>query len=90
MPSGSQYFPDFIVKVKDRTRGAGIILVEIKGGHILNDEGTVEKAISDHKEYGPPLMLLKQEDRFMTVRYNDRTQKNEDDQVFRVENMPEY
>ena len=90
MPSGSQYFPDFVVKVKDRTRGAGVLLLEIKGSHILNDEGTVEKAISDHKEYGQPLMLLKQEDRFMTVRYNERTQKNEDDKVFRVENMPEY
>jgi type III restriction enzyme len=90
MPSGSQYFPDFLVKVKDRTRGDGLLLVEIKGGHILNDDGTLEKTISDHKVYGKPLMLLKQGERFMTVKYDERTDKNVDDQVFRVEHMSEY
>lgn len=38
------------------------------------------------------LQMLVQEDdgRFMTVRHNERTDKNKKDRVFRIENMAEY
>ena len=92
MPNGYRYYPDFIVKVQGRKRGGGILLVEIKGNHILNGDDTLDKVIAEHKNYGAPLMLLHEQDskRFMTVRHNERTDKNQADQIFRVENMPEY
>jgi type III restriction enzyme len=91
MPSGDRYYPDFAVKVKDRTLGNGILLVEIKGNHILNGDDTLDKAIAEHKIYRRPLMLLRESDgRFMTVRYNERTDKNEANQIFRVENLAQY
>lgn len=91
MPTGDKYFPDFVVKVKGRSHGNGLLLVEIKGSHILNGDDTLDKVIAEHKVYKKPLMLVQEDDgRFMTVRYNERTDKNETDQVFRVENMTEY
>ena len=91
MPSGDRYFPDFAVKVKDRTLGDGLLLVEIKGNHILNGDDTLDKVIADHKIYRCPLMLVREPDgRFMTVRYNEARDKNEADQIFRVENMAQY
>lgn len=35
LPNGHHYFPDFIIGVNNRTRGEGILLVEIKGGHMM-------------------------------------------------------
>jgi type III restriction enzyme len=92
LPSGKQYFPDFVVKVRKRTRGNGLLLVEIKGSHILNDTGTLDKAIAEHKLYKAPLMLVRDRDggRFMTVKFNDKSDKNQLDQVFYVENMGQY
>lgn len=91
MPSGDRYFPDFIVGVNDRPHGDGVLLVEIKGGHILNCEGTLEKIDAEHKQYGKPWMLTQQDDgRFWIMRYIESARKIEPDQVFRVENMGQY
>lgn len=91
LPSGERYFPDFAVKVRERSRGDGIVLVEIKGNHILNGDDTLDKVMAEHRHYGVPLMLVQEESgRFMTVRYNERRDKNELDQVFRVANLPGY
>lgn len=88
MPSGDRYFPDFIVGVKHRLHGDGVLLVEIKGGHIVNYEDTLEKIVAEHKMYGKPLMLTRQDDgRFWIMRYIESARKIEPDQVFRVENM---
>lgn len=88
LPSGAQYFPDFIVKVKGRTTGGGILLVEIKGDHLLNSNLTLDKAISEHRIYKRPMMLLwENRSRFMTIRQNDRSDKNEVDMVFRPDLM---
>ena len=88
MPKGDRYFPDFTIKVKDRARGGGIVLVEIKGNHILNSDDSLDKVVAEHKVYGEPIMLvLDNSGRFMTVRYNEKTDKNEEDQIFRVENL---
>lgn len=91
LPDGDRYFPDFAVGVNGRTRGEGVLLVEIKGGHILQGGETLEKAAAEHKAYGGPLMLTRKEDgKFWIVRYIDRTHTVEVDQVFRVENMAQY
>ena len=77
--------------MKDRTLGDGLLLVEIKGNHILNGDDTLDKVIADHKLYRCPLMLVREQDgRFMTVRYNEQQDKNETDQIFRVGNMAQY
>jgi superfamily II DNA or RNA helicase len=85
LPNGHQYFPDFVVKVKDRTLGGGILLVEVKGGHLLNASETLDKSQAQHKTYRSPLMVSREKDgRFMTVVYNEKTGLNEHDKVFRV------
>lgn len=91
MPTGDRYFPDFAVKVRGRTRGDGLLLVEIKGNHILNGDDTLDKVIAEHRHYGIPLMLVREDSgRFMTVRYDERTDKNYLDQVFRIEGLTGY
>jgi hypothetical protein len=91
MPCGDRYFPDFIVGVNDRHHGDGMLLVETKGGHIINYGDTPEKINAEHKQYGKPLMLTQQEDdRFWMMRYIESTRRIEPDQVFRVENMGQY
>ncbi len=92
LPNGKQYFPDFMIKVKNRSKGNGLLLVEVKGGHILNDNGTLEKTVAEHKLYKAQLMIVRDYEvgRFMTVKMNDKGDKNLLDQVFYVENMAQY
>jgi len=91
MPSGDRYYPDFIVGVNGRHHRDGMLLVEIKGNHIINYEDTWEKINAEHKQYGKPLMLTRQDDgRFWIMRYIDSARKIEQDQVFRVENIGHY
>ena len=92
LPNGKQYFPDFVIKVKKRTRGNGLLLAEVKGGHILNDSGTLDKAVAEHKLYKSPLMIVRDRvaGRFMTVNMNKKGEKLLLDQVFYVENLTQY
>lgn len=91
MPSGNRYFPDFAVKVAGRASGGGLLLVETKGQHILNGDDTLDKVLAEHKRYGVPLMLVQDRNsRFMTVRFSEKHGRNEEDQIFRIENMPGY
>lgn len=91
MPSGDRYFPDFVIKVKGRTAGGGLLLVETKGNHILNGDDTLDKIQAEHKLYQVPLMLVQDASgRFMTVKYFANTGRNEEDQIFRVENLAGY
>ena len=87
LPNGGQYFPDFVVKVKGRTLGDGLLAVEIKGDHILNSGDTQDKMIATHQLYRRPMMLTREADgRFMTIR-QDANGKNDLDQIFRVDLM---
>lgn len=91
MPSGDRYFPDFAIKVTGRTAGGGLLLVETKGNHILNGDDTLDKILAEHKFYGVPLMLVQDASgRFMTVKYFPNTGRNEEDQIFRIENLAGY
>ena len=83
--------PDFAVGVKDRMRGGGVLLLETKGGHLLNSDETVEKVVAVHKTYGPPVMLKRRDDGSLwIVRYIASRNRVEEDQAFRVENMAQY
>lgn len=91
MPSGDRYFPDFAIKVNGRTAGDGLLLVETKGNHILNGDDTLEKILAEHKAYRVPLMLVQDAGgRFMTVKHFPNTGRNEQDQIFRIENLAGY
>ena len=80
-----------MVKVKGRSRGAGFLLVETKGGYILNSDETIEKVNAEHRLYGPVLMLTQDaQGRFMTVHYVETSERCEEDQVFRVQNLGGY
>lgn len=91
LPDGYSYFPDFIVGINKSLQGDGMLLIEIKGGHILNGEDTLEKINAEHKIYGKPLMLTLQEDgNFYIMRYIESSNKIEKDRIFRIENMRQY
>lgn len=91
MPDGSHYYPDFVVKVKERSKGNGILLIEVKGEHLINSLKTPDKAAASHKLYRQPLMVMKEASgRWMTLRFNEKNAKNEPDAIFRVEAMTEY
>ena len=61
-----------------------------------NGDNTIDKVMAEHKLYKRPLMLALEKDadparaRFMTVKHIEQTNRNELDQVFRLESMSEY
>jgi hypothetical protein len=90
LPNGHRYFPDFIIGVNNRTCGEGILLVEIKGGHILNSDDTLDKITAEHKVYGNPIMLTLDNGKFWMMDYIESTNRIEKEKAFRVENMGQY
>lgn len=91
LPDGKGYFPDFIVKVNGRSKGDGILLVEVKGEFLINSNNTPDKAQASHGIYRQPLMvMLEKSGRWMTLRFNEKTDKLEPDAVFRLDAMTEY
>jgi superfamily II DNA or RNA helicase len=91
MPDGKGYFPDFMVKVKGRSKGDGILLIEVKGEFLINSLNTPDKALASHKLYRKPLMVMHEDSgRWMTLRYNEKSDKLEPDAVFRVDALAEY
>ncbi|MEW9584689.1 DEAD/DEAH box helicase [Paraburkholderia sp. DGU8] len=52
---GTGFYPDFVVKLKDRKEGDGIALIEIKGRHLLQYEKA--KAAARHPSYGRVFMV---------------------------------
>ncbi len=87
LPNGAQYFPDFVVKVKGRNVGDGLLLAEVKGDHLLNSGDTLDKVLAAHQLYKRPVMLMREDGgRFMTIR-QDANGKNFPDQIFRVDLM---
>ena len=57
----------------------------------LNSLNTPDKALASHKLYRKPLMVMHEDSgRWMTLRYNEKTDKLEPDAVFRVDALAEY
>lgn len=79
------------MKVAGRSKGDGVLLVEVKGEHLINSLKNPDKAMASHKLYRQPLMVMKENSgRWMSLRFNDKTGKNEPDAVFRIDALTEY
>lgn len=86
-PSFGAYYPDFVVKVKRRTRDDNMMLL----GALINSLKNPDKAVANHKLYHQSLMVMKESSgRWMTLRFNEKSDMNESDAVFRIEAMTEY
>lgn len=91
MPDGAHYYPDFIVKARGREKGGGLLLLEVKGPHLINSPKTPDKVQATHQLYRKPVMVTREESgRWMTLRFDDQTGKNEPDAVFRIAALPHY
>lgn len=91
LPGQPDFYPDFIVGVKDRKRGNGILLAETK--REINDEpgNAQEKAKVEHPTYRKVMMLYWQDSRqWVTVEYDEAHDKNELDRILRPEIMAAY
>lgn len=91
LPGRQRYFPDFIVKVRGRKRGEGLLLLEVKGEHLLNSSNTAEKALAEHRLYQRSLMVTRESGgRWMTIRHNANHGRNEIDRVFNFDLLAEF
>jgi type III restriction enzyme len=91
LPGQPDFYPDFVVGIKDRTRGNGILLVETK--RVINDEeGNAQvKAQAEHPDYKKVMMLYWEEKReWIVVEYDHARVKNYLDGVLRPELMVGY
>lgn len=90
LPGGNNFYPDFVVGVRDRRKEDGILLVETK--EAIGREDALEKAVAEHKLYGRAMMLHweKETGRWMTVRYDEKADKNVMDSVFRIDLMVSF
>jgi hypothetical protein len=80
-----------MIKVKERSKGNGILLIEVKGEFLINSLNTPDKALACHKIYRKPLMVMRENSgRWITLRFNDKTGKIEPDAIFRIEALTEY
>lgn len=88
IPGFYDFYPDLIVGVKNRNKGEGILLVEIKG-EINNAKGdSVAKARSAHKVYRNVMMVYwEDEKRWYTVKYDENGDKNKLDRLFDLDLM---
>lgn len=83
VPGFNDFYPDFVVGIKDRVKGSGILLIEVKG-EINNARGdSVAKARAEHKIYRKSMMVYwEDEKRWYTVRYDESSDKNKLDRLF--------
>ncbi|WP_232700236.1 DEAD/DEAH box helicase [Brevibacillus daliensis] len=91
IPGHPDFHPDFIIGVNGRTKGEGILLVEVK--RIINDEkkNSQIKSQTDHPDYKKVMMLFWEDnERWMIVEYDEDKDKNILDRVFRLTHMKEY
>lgn len=91
LPGQPTFYPDFIVGIRERVRGNGILLVETKRD--INDEerNALVKAQAEHPEYKKVMMLYwKDRQDWMVVEYDPVKDKNYLDRVLRPELMVTY
>ena len=91
LPGQPHFYPDFIVGVKDRKRGNGILLMETK--RVINDQerNALVKAQAEHPDYGKVMMLYWEEKRdWQIVEYDPKNDCNFLDRVFRKELLATY
>ena len=91
LPGQPKFFPDFIVGIKDRKLGKGILLMETKRD--INDQaGNAKiKAQAEHPDYGNVLMIYWEDKRvWRVVEYDPKADKNFLDRALRPELFASY
>lgn len=91
LPGQPDFYPDFIVGIKNRTHGSGILLMETK--RVINDQerNALIKAQAEHPDYGKVMMLYWEEKRdWQIVEYDPRKDCNFLDRVLRTELLAGY
>lgn len=91
LPGQPDFYPDFVVGIKDRLRGHGILLMETK--RVINDQerNALVKAQAEHPDYGKVMMIYWEERReWQVVEYDSRNDRNYLDRVLRPELMATY
>ena len=91
LPGQPDFYPDFIVGIKNRTRGNGILLMETK--RVINDQerNALIKAQAEHPDYGKVMMLYWEEKRdWQVIEYDLRKDCNFLDRVLRKELLANY
>ncbi len=91
LPGQPDFYPDFIVGIKDRKHGNGILLMETK--RMINDQerNALVKAQAEHPDYAKVMMIYWEEKRdWKIVEYDSRSDKNYLDRVLRPELMVTY
>jgi hypothetical protein len=91
LPGQPDFYPDFIVGVKDRTRGKGILLMETKRDINDQERNALVKAQAEHPDYAKVMMIYWEEKRnWQVVEYDQKIDKNYLDRVLRTELMATY
>lgn len=91
LPGQPDFYPDFIVGIKDRTRGNGILLMETKRDINDQERNALIKAQAEHPDYAKVMMIYWEEKRnWQIVEYDPKTDKNYLDRVLRSELMARY
>ena len=91
LPGQPNFYPDFVVGIRDRKQGKGILLIETKRD--LNDQrgNAVTKAQALHPEYRKVMMVYWEEQReWRVVEYDPAADKNLLDRLLRPELMAVY
>lgn len=91
LPGQPDFYPDFVVGIRDRKLGQGILLMETK--RVINDQerNALVKAQAEHPDYGKVMMIYWEERReWKVVEYDPREDRNYLDRVLRPELLPTY
>ncbi len=91
LPGQPNFYPDFVVGIRDRKHGKGILLAETK--RVINDQerNALEKAQAQHPDYGKVMMIYWEEKReWYVVEYDARRDFNYLDRVLRPELFTSY
>jgi hypothetical protein len=74
MPDGRGFYPDFVIGIEGRKTEDGVLLADPKLNYQRDDEAP--KVLAGHQVYGRVLILFREGGtRWMTVGYDDKTQK---------------
>ncbi len=91
LPGQPDFYPDFVVGIRDRNHGKGILLAETK--RVINDQerNALEKAQAQHPDYGKVMMIYWEDKReWRVVEYDARNDSNYLDRVLRPELFTSY
>ncbi|NRR05511.1 DEAD/DEAH box helicase family protein [Brevibacillus sp. RS1.1] len=91
LPGQPDFYPDFIVGIKGRTHGNGILLIETK--RVINDQerNALVKAQAKHPDYAKVMMVYwEHKEEWKVVEYDPVTDKNYLDRVLRTELLISY